>query len=63
MFMGRMVSEPAGSNHDELVFRPAISALDDDRGSDPGGDRICRFAFNQNRNREPNERPPESNAE
>jgi hypothetical protein len=43
MFMGRMVSEPAGSNHDELVFRPAISALDDDRGSDPGGDRICRI--------------------
>jgi hypothetical protein len=43
MFMGRMVSErPEAINH-ELVFRPAISALDDDRGSDPGGDRICRI--------------------
>jgi hypothetical protein len=49
-FMGRMVSEPAGSNHtamkrrkDELGFRVAISALDDDRRSCLGGDWICRI--------------------
>jgi hypothetical protein len=49
MFMGRMVSEPAGSNNaamkrrkNELVFRLAISALDDDRRSCLGRDWIYR---------------------